>query len=71
MADGQFNGVGDVGLALDDEARLLEFTLILPTDTDRREATESLSQSGLKVERENKSILVTDPWDIQVRLCAI
>ena len=56
------------GEALDDEARLLEWEIILPTADDRARAAENLRGAGYPVEREGEHWIVVDPWNTRLRL---
>jgi len=49
----------------EDDARLLEWTLVLPSPTDTAEAARSLEAAGHGVTSDG---LVTDPWSITLRL---
>ncbi|HEU4474044.1 MAG TPA: VOC family protein [Gemmatimonadales bacterium] len=50
------------------DARLLEWTLRLPTPSDVDAAGRSLADSGHKVRRDSADTVATDPWGIDVRL---
>ena len=54
----------------DDDARLSEWTIVLPTSTDVDAAAESLTRAGNAVTREGRDVLATDPWGTTVRLRA-
>jgi catechol 2,3-dioxygenase len=54
--------------ALDNEARLLEWEIVLPTPDDGARAAESLRQAGFAAEREGESWVVSDPWGTIFRL---
>jgi catechol 2,3-dioxygenase len=56
------------GEALENEARLLEWELVLPTTDDRAQAAESLRASGYRVEREADHWIAKDPWNTKLRL---
>ena len=56
------------GAALDHEARLLEWELVLPTADDRAEAAASLRTAGYAVAKEEESWVVSDPWNTTLRL---
>ena len=52
----------------DDDARLLEWRVVLPSETDMRAAVDSLRGSGYDARADERSWLVTDPWNTAVRL---
>jgi catechol 2,3-dioxygenase len=56
------------GEPLENEARLLEWELVLPTADDRSQAAESLRASGYRVECEGEHWTAKDPWDTMLRL---
>jgi catechol 2,3-dioxygenase len=56
------------GPALDDEARLLEWEIVLPTSDDRARAAESLRAAGYATEQEDETWVVSDPWNATLRL---
>ena len=58
-------GAGD---ALENEARLLEWELVLPAADDRIQAAESLRGAGYAVAHEEESWVVSDPWHTTLRL---
>lgn len=53
-----------------DEAQLLEWELLLPTDADVDAATASLEQAGHMVEEREDGANVRDPWGTQLALRA-
>lgn len=54
------------------DARLLEWTIELPTSTDVTNAASSVSNAGYSVEHSsNEDGVVTDPWGTRIRLAAI
>lgn len=57
-----------VGQALENEARLLEWELVLPSADDLERAARSLAANGLQVRKPDDSVVVTDPWNTSVRL---
>jgi len=59
---------GNAGNALDHEARLLEWELVLPTADDRARAAHSLRAAGFAPVQEKDSWLVPDPWNTSLRL---
>jgi catechol 2,3-dioxygenase len=54
--------------ALADEARLLEWELMVPTDGDVDAAGRSLRDAGNGVERTENGIRVADPWGTRVHI---
>jgi catechol 2,3-dioxygenase len=50
------------------DARLLDWTLRLPTPSDVDAAARSLAASGHKVRRDSGDTVATDPWGIEIRL---
>lgn len=57
--------------ATDDQARLLEWELRLPTAADVAAAAASLEQAGHQVQRAGDgSVLAADPWGTRLRLAA-
>jgi catechol 2,3-dioxygenase len=52
------------------DARLLEWTIQLPRQSDVGDAARSLTGSGYGVEREEGDALVADPWGTTLRLTA-
>jgi catechol 2,3-dioxygenase len=59
---------GNAGRALDDEARLLAWEIILPTSDDRARAARSLREAGYAAEQDGESWVVSDPWNTILRL---
>jgi catechol 2,3-dioxygenase len=56
------------GHAREDEARLLEWEIVLPSSDDRRAAAQSLRSAGYAAEQEGESWVVSDPWNTTLRL---
>lgn len=56
--------------AQEDEARLLEWEIVLPSAAELESAAESLRASGHPVESEGADRLVRDPWGTRLRLRA-
>jgi catechol 2,3-dioxygenase len=56
------------GEALENEARLLEWELVLPAADDRTRAAESLRRAGYAVAQGEESWVVPDPWNTTLRL---
>ena len=54
----------------DDEARLLEWTMLLPGPAEVDAAASSLGAAGYPVERQNGDAIAEDPWGTRVRLQA-
>jgi catechol 2,3-dioxygenase len=57
-------------IAKDDEARLLEWTVLLPQSGDVDAAEASLATSGYAVEREGNHVIAVDPWGTRVRIAS-
>jgi catechol 2,3-dioxygenase len=53
-----------------DDARLLEWTIVLPGDADVDAVAASLARGGHAVTRDGRDALATDPWGTTVRLRA-
>ena len=51
-----------------DDARLLEWDLVVPSESDVREAAESLDRASHDVRREGSHAVVKDPWGTQLRI---
>ena len=51
-----------------DDARLLEWRVILPSQTDVRGAVDSFSAGGYAAREDEGSWITTDPWNTAVRL---
>ena len=56
--------------ASDDDARLLEWELVLPDAKDIEGVAKSLEANGATPERESRSLVVRDPWGTQLRVRA-
>ncbi|HEX5577801.1 MAG TPA: VOC family protein [Gemmatimonadaceae bacterium] len=56
--------------ATDNDARLLDWELVLPDETGVEGAANSLEKAGFVAERVDGAVLVNDPWGIRVRLVA-
>jgi len=54
--------------ARDDEARLIEWELVLPKSTDASNAARSVEAAGYAAARENREWVVRDPWGTALRL---
>jgi catechol 2,3-dioxygenase len=57
-------------LSTDDDARLLEWEIVLPTDADVSAAATSLESAGVLVMHDGATVAARDPWGTQVRLVA-
>ncbi len=55
-------------LATDDEARLLDWEIVVPDAATVARAAESLENHGAEVRREGKAIAARDPWGTTVRV---
>jgi catechol 2,3-dioxygenase len=56
--------------ATDDDARLLEWEIVLPTVTDVHDASAAIEGEGFLVDRIEGEAAVRDPWGTQLRLVA-
>lgn len=54
--------------ATDDQARLLEWELVVPHAADARAAAESLSRAGYATEADRESWTARDPWGTTLRI---
>jgi len=59
---------GHAGHALDDEARLLAWDIVLPSSDDRSRAAHSLRAAGYAPEQDGECWMVADPWKTIVHL---
>lgn len=57
--------------AAEGEARLLEWTIVLPTEADVDRAVESVTNAGYPATRDGVDALLTDPWGSTLRLTAL
>jgi catechol 2,3-dioxygenase len=55
-------------IAADDDAKLLEWEVVVPTTRDVADASASLERAGFRVERSGETAAVRDPWGTQLRL---
>jgi catechol 2,3-dioxygenase len=55
-------------VATDDDARLIEWEVVVPTARDVADAAASLESSGFRVERHGETAAARDPWGTQLRL---
>ena len=56
--------------ATDEDARLLSWTVALPSAADVEAAARSLESSGYRVNRQDTAVTADDPWGTTVRLAA-
>lgn len=54
----------------DDDARLLEWTVVVPLAEDANAAARNIQDSGYESEPAGRGWLVTDPWGTQFRIAA-
>jgi catechol 2,3-dioxygenase len=54
--------------ATDEDARLLEWEIIVPTTKDAEEAAKSVMAGGYEAKPENGEWILTDPWGTSLRL---
>ena len=57
-------------LSTDDDARLLEWEVVVPTPGDVDAAASAIANAGFETMREGPDITVTDPWGTRMRLLA-
>jgi catechol 2,3-dioxygenase len=55
-------------LAGDDEARLLEWEIVVPDETSALAAGKNLEDKGFRVERDGAGVVARDVWGTQVRV---
>ncbi len=55
-------------VAADDDAKLIEWEVVVPTARDVADAAASLESSGFPVERHGETASARDPWGTQLRL---
>jgi catechol 2,3-dioxygenase len=51
-----------------DDARLLEWTVVLPTSTDVDAAAGRVARAGFATRRDGRALLADDPWGTTVRI---
>jgi catechol 2,3-dioxygenase len=56
--------------ATERDARLIDWTVALPSMKDVTEAAQSLASSGFEIRSEGTGAVATDPWGTEVRLTA-
>ena len=54
--------------ATDEDARLLEWEIIVPTKKDAEDAARHVIASGYEAKPENGELILTDPWGTRLRL---
>jgi catechol 2,3-dioxygenase len=54
--------------ATDEDARLLEWEIVVPTTKDAEEAAKSVTAGGYEAKPENGEWILTDPWGTSLRL---
>ncbi len=57
-------------LSTDDDARLLEWEIVVPTAKDVNEVADAIENAGYLAERDDRTASVEDPWGTRVRLVA-
>ena len=57
-------------IASENDARLIDWELVLPDKSDAKEAAQSIESEGFTVNRAGDEAVATDPWGISVRLVA-
>jgi catechol 2,3-dioxygenase len=57
-------------LATDDDARLLDWEIVVPDNTSVAHVAQSLESHGADVHREGSDVVGRDPWGTQVRIVA-
>ncbi|HEY9225412.1 MAG TPA: VOC family protein [Gemmatimonadaceae bacterium] len=55
-------------LATDDDAKLIEWEIVLPDAASVAAVGESLAASGARVERDGNDVVARDPWGTRVRV---
>jgi catechol 2,3-dioxygenase len=56
--------------AAESDARLLEWTIIVPASSDVDGVAKSLADAGLSTEREGQDVIAADEWGTRVRITA-
>jgi catechol 2,3-dioxygenase len=54
--------------AADGDARLLEWTVVLPSTKDVTEAAQSIADAGFSTRTDGSDVVTVDPWGTEVRL---
>jgi catechol 2,3-dioxygenase len=57
-------------LSTDDDARLIDWELVVPSAVDAARAGDSLERAGYAVSRDGSGVIARDPWGTQLRLVA-
>ena len=57
-------------LSTDDDARLLEWEIVVPTANDVEQAAAAIAGAGFETRRDGNEVAVRDPWGTQLRLVA-
>jgi catechol 2,3-dioxygenase len=57
-------------LSTDDDARLLEWEIVVPTSADVEQAAAAIAAAGFETRRDGNNVAVRDPWGTQLRLVA-
>jgi catechol 2,3-dioxygenase len=57
-------------LSTDDDARLLEWEIVVPTSHDVEQAAAAIAGAGFETRRDGTDVAVRDPWGTQLRLVA-
>ena len=52
----------------DNDARLIEWTVVLPNTTSLEQLEQSLHQHGYETERDDDGLVTRDPWNTQLRV---
>ncbi|HEY4303075.1 MAG TPA: VOC family protein [Gemmatimonadaceae bacterium] len=57
-------------LSTDDDARLIEWEIVVPTEEDVHEAADAIAGAGFETNRDGNEVAARDPWGTQLRLVA-
>jgi catechol 2,3-dioxygenase len=57
-------------VSTDDDARLIEWEIVVPTRRDVDEAAAAIADAGFPTKRDGDGVAVRDPWGTQLRLVA-
>jgi catechol 2,3-dioxygenase len=58
-------------VATEDDAKLLDWELVLPDPISADKAAQSLEQAGAPLQHDANSVIARDPWNIAVRLTGL
>src|SRR3954469_6460111 len=58
-------------VSTDDDARLLEWEIVVPTQQDVDAAAAAIAEAGFDTRRDGSDVTVRDPWGTQLRLVPI